>query len=185
MATDKYEEFYEFARWQVEQEQGRFERTDTKAVSYLGVVTLLIGGYAFVGQRFVQRMPDGFCDWLLLAVSLVVLLVLLWTFFELFAVLKVHALRCQNVGPSVPQFFQGNSPATIHFAYGKALLEDARIDRETTDQKSRRLARAYRWIFVSVVAILVQFAALLFCQWFDLKIEVRRTMPYVANPQPE
>lgn len=151
---EKYKELYNLSKEAFNEELSRSHRIDQKATTYLAVLTFLLGILSFFGTRLIDSIfpPNDFLEWCLLVFCSSLLILIVFTWFVLFRVLKVHEF---SKIPIDIQYFYKNELIDVYYGFSKGMNQNLSRNREIGDKKSLRLYKGYILIRVIVIFIAI------------------------------
>ena len=129
---EKCRELYYLSKEVFQEELGRSERIEAKASRYLTILTLMLGAFAFFGERVLDSFvpPENTIEWGSAVLTCVLLLALVAAWFALFGVLKVREFR------KVPidiEHFKNHELSQIYLSMSRGFKENLDLNRLTTD----------------------------------------------------
>ena len=158
---EKYKELYELSKEVLKEELSRFTRIDDKAAKYLSVLTLAAGAAAYFGKWVIDNLipPKSSLEWVMVTLAALLCAAIFVSWFFIFNALRLHNLTKPPLNDEVIKFFDDNNMIDIYYALTKGNRDALKVNRDTTDRKSRRLYDGYNAIIVSGF-ILVAFLSL-------------------------
>jgi len=159
--VEKYKELYDLSKEVLKEELSRFTRVDDKAAKYLSVLTLVAGAAAYFGKWVIDNLipPKTVLEWALVIIAAFLCATIFVSWFLIFNALRLHNLTKLPLNDETIKFFDDNRMIDIYYALAKGNRDALKVNRDTTDLKSRRLYHGYKAIIVSGF-ILVAFLSL-------------------------
>ncbi len=158
---EKYKELYELSKEVLKEELSRFTRIDDKAAKYLSVLTLVAGAAAFFEKWIIDKLipPKTFLEWVLVIIAALLCVTIFVSWFLVFNVLRLHNLTKPPLNDETIKFFDDNKMIDIYYALAKGNRDALKVNRVTTDCKSKSLSQGYKALIVSGF-ILITFLSL-------------------------
>jgi len=155
----KYKELYDLSKEAFNEELSRSARIDEKAFKYLTALTLLLGAFAFFGERLLDLIvpPKNYYEWSLIILSGLLLVLLIITWFLIFEVFKGHTLRKIPIDIN---FFDQNELIDIYYTLTKGMKQALDFNRQEGDHKHRHLSRSF--VMIRIIVILLFLTLILF-----------------------
>lgn len=150
----KYKELYDLSREVFSEELSRSARIDDKASKYLTLITFLLGAYAFFCKRILDSIlpPKSLLEWLLIAISSLLLIFLTIAWFITFKIIMIHEFR------KIPidiDFFDNNQLKEIYYGLSEGIKDNLMINRDKINLKSKKLYYSYNLIRIIVVTLVI------------------------------
>ncbi len=165
MELDKYKELYDLCREAAAQAEARFDTIETKAATYLSVLTVLVGAGGFLAKWVADTLipPHALLDRCLVALAAVTLPSLAVAWWLAFSALRVSRIRVLELDAEMLGFFRGNNLTNIYYAMARGFVEAWETNGRVNGEKLRKLTFAYRTIILLVILML------LFCLLYAMR----------------
>jgi hypothetical protein len=157
--NEQMEELYKVAKEIFVAEHQRFIRLETKAFSYLTVLTFVIGFSVPLGVKFFGQLipPTSFSGFLLLNLLIISMVGLVVTWFIAFSAVKVSKTPSLPLNFELVDFFKKNRMIDIHYALSKGYSKEWKKLVAINDRKAHFVTIAHTSILVNVVLLLFIF----------------------------
>ena len=188
---EKYKELYELSKEVLKEELSRFTRIDEKAAKYLSVLTLVAGAAAYFGKFVIDNLipPKTVLEWVLVIIAASLCAAIFVSWFLIFNALRLHNLTKPPLNNEIIKFFDDNRMIDIHYALTKGNKDALKVNRYTSDRKSKRLYHGYNAMIVSCFILVVFLSLFVVHSWNNpktLKREERSlTMTKTKNEKPQ
>lgn len=188
---EKYKELYELSKQVLEEELNRFTRIDDKAAKYLSALTLVAGAAAYFGKWVIDNLipPKTFLELVLVIIAASLCAAIFVSWFLIFNTLRLHNLTKPPLNDETIKFFDDNIMIDIYYALTKGNRDALKVNRDTTDGKSRRLYRGYNAMIFSVIFLVVFLTLFVAYSWNNPKILKREerslTMTKTKDEKPQ
>lgn len=168
---EKYKELYNLSKEVLYEEQNRFNRINEKASKYLTVLTFMMGVYGFFLNLIVNDFipSKSISEWIIVVLGFLIFSGVIISWFLIFCVLKIHEIKKIPLNFEMINFFDNNNLLDIYYALARGNKDALKINRDTTDRKSKLLSNGYRMIIVTT-SLLVLFSLVFgYHKWNDPK----------------
>jgi hypothetical protein len=189
--VEKYKELYELSKEVLKEELSRFARIDDKAAKYLSVLTLVAGAAAYFGKWVIDNLipPKTPLEWVLVIVATILCATIFVAWLLVFNALRLHNVTKPPLNDEMVKFFDDNEMIDIYYALTKGNKKALRVNRDTTDRKSKRLYHGYNAIIVSGFVLVMFLSLFVLHSWNNpknLKQEERSiTMTKAKDEKPQ